>query len=98
MPLWVGAKKIKIMANVTLNIANTGEQVPVNDVNLDSVTNTELITNAISAGILPSLGENMEYKMVGKTNTPITETATLSSLGFADGETIKIVAKPKGAI
>jgi hypothetical protein len=85
------------MANVTLNIANTGEQVPVNDVNLDSVTNTELITNAVSAGIFPSLGDGMEYKMVGKTNTPITDTATLALLGFVDGDTIKVVAKPKGA-
>ncbi|GHV11043.1 hypothetical protein FACS1894162_6110 [Bacteroidia bacterium] len=85
------------MANITLDIANTGEQVPVNDVNLDSVTNTELITNAVSAGIVPSLGADMEYKMVGKTNMPITETATLAALGFADGDTIKVVAKPKGA-
>jgi hypothetical protein len=39
----------------------------------------------------------MEYKMVGKNNMPITETATLAILGFSDGDTIKIVAKPKGA-
>ena len=85
------------MANITLDIANTGEQVPVNDVNLNSVTNTGLISDALSAGIVQPLGADMEYKMVGKTNMPITETGTLASLGFVDGDTIKIVAKPKGA-
>jgi len=85
------------MANITLDIANTGEQVPVNDVDLDTVTNTVLLTELVTAGQVPLLGTDMEYKMVGKTNMPVTETATLSSLGFVDGDTIKIVAKPKGA-
>ena len=85
------------MARVTLDIANTGEQVPVNDVNLDTVTNTVLLTELVTAGKVPSLGADMEYKVVGKTNMPIMETATLSRLGFVDGDTIKVVAKPKGA-
>ena len=85
------------MAKITLDIANTGEQVPVNDVDLGTVTNTLLLNELVSAGQVPSLGDNMEYKMVGKTNMPITETATLSSLGFVEGDIIKVVAKPKGA-
>jgi hypothetical protein len=85
-----------MMTSITLELSFTGEQVPVNDVNLDSVTNTELFTKAVIAGIVPSLRTDNSYKMVSnKTNQPIIETATLSSLGFADGDTIKISQKPE---
>jgi len=86
------------MAKIILAIANTGETVPVDDVDLASVTNTEILTSAVSGGILPRLNPDEEYKMIGKTNMPITEPATLASLGFVDGDTIKVVAKPIGAI
>ena len=85
------------MANITLEIANTGEKVPVKDVDLGSITNTEILTGAVNEKILPPPRENEGYKMVSKTNMPIIETATLASLGFVDGDTIKVVAKPEGA-
>ena len=93
-PLGIWGKKGKIMAKITLAFGSTGETVPVNDVDLGSVTNTEILTSAVSGGILPGLGTDMEYKMISKTNMPITESATLALLGFVDGDTIKVVAKP----
>jgi hypothetical protein len=81
------------MANITLDVLNTGEQIPVTDIDLDSVTNTELIYSAIKYGIIPSeLYGNMP-KLKNKNNMPITETATLATLGFVDGDTIHIVIK-----
>jgi len=86
------------MANITLKLASTGVEVPVNDVDLNSVTNTELFTNAVSAGVLPALNADEEYLMVSKeSNMPIKETATLSDLKFKDGDIIKVIAKGTGA-
>lgn len=85
------------MASITLDVANTGEKVPVNDLDLESVTNTELIEAALGNDILKKPEAGMEYKLIGKNNAPVMDKASLSSLGFVDGDTIKIVAKPMGA-
>jgi hypothetical protein len=37
------------------------------------------------------------YKVVGKNNQPVEETATLADLGFTDGDTVTVIAKPEGA-
>jgi hypothetical protein len=93
------------MAKITLDIANTGEQVLV-ELDLDSVTNTELIYGAISEGIIPSeykynshilkVPEELMPILISKNNMRITETATLATLGFVDGDTIKVFTKPSG--
>lgn len=90
------------MANITLDIANTGEKVPVLDIDLESVTNVDLIEAALTSDILrpitdwfgnPVWNPNV-YKIIGKNNAPVIDEATLSSLGFADGDTIRVVTKP----
>jgi hypothetical protein len=63
-----------IMAKLTLEIANTGEQVPVNDVNLDKIP------------------EQVMSRMLCKYK----KMATLTPLGFVDGNTIKVVVKHIG--
>lgn len=85
------------MASITLEVANTGEKIPVNDLDLEAVTNEELVEAAITNDILKKPEAGMEYKLIGKSNAPIIDKANLSSLGFVDGDTIKIVAKPVGA-
>ena len=84
------------MAELTLKIGNTGETIPVNDLELDQVTNEELLSQLASSGMVP-VEEGKKYRIIGPNNQPITETATLSSLGITDGQTVTIVAKPEGA-
>ena len=84
------------MAELTLKISNTGETIPVNDLELDQVTNTELISQLVSNGMVPEVPGKV-YKMVGKNNQPVEETATLAELGVNDGDTVTVIAKPEGA-
>ncbi len=84
------------MAELSLKIGNTGETVPVNDLELDQVTNVELIAGLVSSGMVPDV-PGKEYKLIGKDNFPVVDTATLAELGFNDGDTVTIVAKPAGA-
>ena len=84
------------MAELTLKIGNTGETIPVNDLELDQVTNTELVSQLVSNGMVPEVPGKV-YKVVGKNNQPVEETATLADLGFTDGDTVTVIAKPEGA-
>jgi len=85
------------MASLTLKMASTGETIPVNDLELDQVTNTELISQMVASGIVPALPSDEEYLVIGKNNQPLKDTASLTELGFNDGDTITIAVKPKGA-
>ena len=84
------------MAELTLKIGNTGETIPVNDLDLDQVTNEELLSQLAASGMVP-VEQGKKYRIIGNNNQPITETATLSSLGITDGQTVTIIAKPEGA-
>lgn len=46
---------------ITLKIGNTGETVPVFDIDLDAVTNTELLSQFAASGIVPMLYGKMLY-------------------------------------
>jgi len=85
------------MASITLDFANTGEKLPVNDVDLESITNEELIDAAVANGGIKEPEKGMAYKVIGKDSTPVMDKATMASLGFVDGDTVKVVAKPAGA-
>ena len=87
------------MANITLDILNTGEKVPVHDVDLEYVTNVDLIEAALSEGVLIKSKEFKEmeqygYRILDKRHSPVVFEDTLSSLGFADGDDIMVVISP----
>lgn len=87
------------MANITLDIANIGEKVLVHDVDLEHVTNWDLIDAALFEGILKKDNDfkgmwQYGYCVIGKNNAPVGDKAPLSSLGFADGDTIRVVSQP----
>ena len=90
-------KDIKHMASIILKMGVSGVTVPVNDIKLDQVTNTELISQMVASGIVPALPSDEEYLVIGKNNQPLKDTASLAELGFNDGDTITIAVKPKGA-
>lgn len=91
------------MASITLDIAYTYEKVPVYDLDLESVSNTELIEAAWEEGVLSEaeqifidiFGESSKgwWKLIGKNNAPVMGEATLASMGFVDGDTIRLIAK-----
>lgn len=80
---------------ISLKIGNTGEVIPVNDLN-DQVTNTELINQLMANKMVPEVPGHA-YRMIDKNNQPIVKTATLKDLGIKDGDEVTVVAKPQGA-
>lgn len=86
------------MANITLEFCNIKKIIPVNDLDLDAVTNTELIEAAIQGGWIPADDWSVSYFFVSRDHTElIRETRTLSELGFCDEDIIKVVAMGLGA-
>ncbi|MBQ4405715.1 MAG: hypothetical protein II852_01760 [Bacteroidales bacterium] len=86
------------MADITVKEGNTGALTPVSEVDLAQITNTTLINELVSNGALAQAGENLEWRLIGKDNVPIQEpNRTLAELGFVDGDTITVIAKPAGA-
>ena len=81
------------MAYIILDIVNKGEQLPVNNVDLHSVTNTELVDSMNADGFFSKDCTVCSEAYLLKNNMAITETATLSSLGFVDGDIIQVYAK-----
>lgn len=75
---------------------NTGEIIPLKDVNLDIMTNEDLIAELVACNYLPrNLGKI--YKMISpKTLQPLEEVVTLAALGIQNATTVSIVAKPEG--
>ena len=93
------------MASIELYFS--GETIPVYDVDLESVTALELVEAAKEAGVLPPVGINYDYidwLLVGKNGYPIDfvfqdeREKTLSELGFSDGDSIKVIGKPKAFV
>ena len=85
------------MASIKVRKLNTGEEVPVTDVDLESDTALELIEADVEAAFLPPLSVNTYYGILGKDGRSICFDEwekTLSELGFIDGDTISIIWKP----
>lgn len=85
------------MAKLILRDALKGMNVDLDEVDLEATTTDMVINEAVRNGILDPVAGN-SYKVIGKDNMPVVEDATLASLGFKDGDTITVVAKPCGAI
>lgn len=80
----------------TLKIGNTGETIPVNDIDLDIVTGKELLQQLCSSGLVP-VEVGKIYRIIGVNNQPIVDDdKPLSQLGVINGSTLTIVAKPEG--
>ena len=81
---------------ITLKIGNTGETIPVNDIDLDIVTGKELLRQLCKSGLVP-VEEGEIYRIIGVNNQPIVDDdKPLSELGVVYGSTVIIVAKPVG--
>jgi hypothetical protein len=78
------------MANIFLENGASGEKTALNNVDLDVVTNSELMAFAVKEEIIPPI--TLYYGII-KNNQPVEETATLSSLGFSDGDTVTVEAR-----
>ncbi|MBO7124553.1 MAG: hypothetical protein J6V74_01770 [Bacteroidales bacterium] len=89
------------MADITVKESSTGALTPVSEVDLAQITNTTLINELVANGVLSPTGANgqqNDWHLVGKDNVYIQEqNRTLAELGFADGDTITVIAKPAGA-
>ena len=86
------------MASIKLVLASTGEDFQVNDLDMESVTNTELLNEAVANGVFPPAGTSMKYALVGKDGKPISEeTKTLAEIGYKDGDNIKVLSVAEGA-
>ena len=81
------------MAEIEILNRNNGDIIPVSDIELDLVTNTELIFQLVANGMVVPEVPGAVYKMLGKNNQPVEETATLAELGVNDGDTVAVVAK-----
>ena len=79
------------LANLTLIIDQY--RIPVNDLELEQVTNYDIICQLVANGIVPEVPGKV-YKMVGKNNQVVEETATLAELGFTAGDTVRVCALP----
>ena len=79
------------MADLTLLISITQESILLSDVELECITDIQLVDELVDAGIIPSL-YNAEY-FICNTNGSYwypPEGRTLSNIGFKDGDTIII--------
>lgn len=85
------------MAHITVRIAQDGTTVPVEEIDLGQVTNTQLIQEMVNSGQIPAPAGGHEYRLAGKNNEILTETITLEKAGFKDGDTITLLDKGLGA-
>lgn len=85
------------MAELTL-ILRFGERIPISEIDLNSVTNAQLIEALIQVEILekPDISQYSWYHLFDKDENPIYEVDTLSNLGFKDVDSILILKKPIG--
>lgn len=87
------------MAEITIRISNTGENIPTTDIPLDEVTNDELLAQLVECGFID---DNDLYgchcwRVLDSDRCPVLETVTLAEIGIKDGDTLTIMAKPNGA-
>ncbi len=88
------------MAKLTVKLI-TGEAFELEDVELDQVTNQDVIHQLTDAGCmvleteLPSSpgGVPMRYSIIDKycNKIPYNETKTLAEFGFCDGDTVRVI-------
>lgn len=78
------------MATLFIKLAWSGAVIEISDVNLENITNTELIAELIAENVLRATLNCDKYFLI-KGCLPITEdNKTLKEIGFTDGETITI--------
>lgn len=81
---------------ITLKISNTGETIPVYDIDLDIVTGKELLSQLCESGLV-SVEKGKIYRIIGVNNQPIfDDTKSLAEIGITYGSTVVVVAKPVG--
>lgn len=81
------------MADLTLIITFTHETIPLSDVELECITDIQLVDELVDAGIIPSLYNIDAEYVICNTNGSYwypPEGRTLSNIGFKDGDTIII--------
>ena len=93
------------MAEITIKIVRTGEEIPISEISLDLVTGEELIQALVASGVIRPESElpkrcdgsqgyygivNMQGQKLNISGEPCN--IPLSELGFKDGDTIRIVA------
>lgn len=94
------------MAEITIKIAHTGEEIPISNINLELVTGEELIHELVAGEVIRPESElppkrcdgthgyygivNMQGQKLNSSEEPCK--IPLSELGFKDGDTIRIVA------
>lgn len=86
------------MAKLSVKEGSSGAVTPLEDVNLKTLTNNELITELVNGAVLkPAVGKE-KYHLLSKENQPINEeNKTLQDLGFKDDDTITVIIKGIGA-
>lgn len=89
------------MANLTIILPHTHEEIPVFDVDFSQVTNTDLINELIKSGLIeapaPFSGSTYELVVPGFGIALGLETKTLEELGVKDGEKIKLLCSSQSA-
>ena len=86
------------MANLSVKEGSSGAITPLDEVNLETLTNTELIAELVKGAVLKPTADKEKYHLLSKENQPITEdNITLQQLEFKDSDTITIVKKGIGA-
>ena len=96
------------MAKVDVKTTWDGAGFELEDVDLDQITNRDLIQQMIDAGVmvpesqLPRAADNTPtvYSLIDKAGVKVEpdEVKTLAQLGFTDGDTIRIIQRGGGAL
>ena len=83
---------------ITLKLGPTGETIPLSDVDLDHITNIELISQLTSAGIIDKAPEcTSGWRILDKNNQLVFDSFTIAELGFVYGDEIRLVIKACGS-
>lgn len=78
------------MADIQINIPGAGEVLPIHNIDLVHIYNTELITSILH--ILPEIEYGKIYRMIDSSNKVITDKKTLLELGVKNRDTVSIIA------
>ncbi len=96
------------MAKVDVKTTWDGSGFELEDVELDQITNRDLIHQMIDAEVMPreeelprsADGTPTVYSLIDKAGVKVEpdEVKTLAELGFSDGDTIRIIQRGGGAL
>ena len=96
------------MADITAKNVITGEEISLGDVDLDQLTGRDLIEQLIDGGVLvpeselPRAADGTEtvYALLDKQGKKMEpdDPRKLSELGYADGDTVRIIQRGGGAL